>query len=72
MKQLAVNVGVLLVVVGLFFFVGFAIYASFYRYGNPKLTETELQIWAIMNWWRWLLPLGVFGGGCGLIYWSKK
>lgn len=72
MRQWAVNLGVLLIVVGLFFFLGFTFYASVYRYSNPKLTETELQIWALVNWWKWLAPLGVFGSGCGLLYWAGK
>ena len=72
MKQMAMNVGALLILLGIFFFVGFAIYAGFYRYGNPKLTETELHIWAILNWWRWLIPLAGLGVGWGLVYWAQK
>jgi hypothetical protein len=72
MKQTAANLGILLTVVSAFFFIGFAIYASVYRYGNPKLTETELQIWALMNWWRWVLPMAGLGGGYWLLYWAAR
>ncbi len=72
MKNAAMNLGVLVVVVALFFFIAFAFAASVYRYSNPKLTETELQIWAILHWYYWVGPLAGFGAGSWLIWWSRK
>lgn len=72
MKQTAANIGVLLIMIGLLFFLWFMFSASLYKFGNPKLTQTELEIWTFMNWWRWIPPLAGVGGGGWLLHWASR
>ncbi len=65
--------------IGLFFAVlgGLALlvwvmYASFYRYDHPKLTETELHIWYLKHWYAWLVPMAVAFGGYSLTISKRK
>lgn len=65
-------IGLFLALIGGGIVICFAFVSIFYRYAHPKMTETELQLWALERWYAWLPPLVVAFGGYLLFITSRR
>ena len=61
------DLGYFFTIFGLIVLALVAIAQGVVRFENPKLTETELTLWALRRWWAWAPATAAVFGGCWLL-----
>lgn len=70
-SELREGFGWFFTILGAMALLAFCFVFSFYKFQHETLTETQLTIWCLQNWWAWLPSSLVAVVGITMLAWNR-